>query len=87
MLRECTQNGLDAAKNQDRGRWSPPKLKNHQQEEIVKLVQLWAGATWLMSILLPYRVFSSATKFLNRVLRSIPPKPQQQAQAQTATAR
>ncbi len=38
MLRERTQNGLDAARKQGRVGGRRPKLKKHQQEEIVNLV-------------------------------------------------
>jgi DNA invertase Pin-like site-specific DNA recombinase len=38
MLRERTQNGLDAARKQGRIGGRRPKLKKHQQEEIVNLV-------------------------------------------------
>jgi DNA invertase Pin-like site-specific DNA recombinase len=38
MLRERTQNGLDAARKQGRVSGRRPKLKKHQQEEIVNLV-------------------------------------------------
>jgi DNA invertase Pin-like site-specific DNA recombinase len=69
---------LDAARKQGRIGGRRPKLKKHQQEEIVSLVNSGQKTQrmlpdYLMSILLPYRVFSSATKFLNRVLRSIAP--------------
>ena len=38
MLRERTQNGLDAARKQGRVGGRRPKLKKHQQDEIVNLV-------------------------------------------------
>ena len=38
MLRERTQNGLDAARKQGRVGGSRPKIKKHQQDEIVNLV-------------------------------------------------
>jgi DNA invertase Pin-like site-specific DNA recombinase len=38
MLRERTRNGLDAARKQGRIGGRRPKLKAHQQEEIVHLV-------------------------------------------------
>lgn len=38
MLRERTRNGLDAARQQGRIGGRRPKLKTHQQQEIVKLV-------------------------------------------------
>ena len=38
MLRERTQNGLDAARKQGRIGGRRPKLKKHQQHEIVRLV-------------------------------------------------
>jgi DNA invertase Pin-like site-specific DNA recombinase len=38
MLRERTRNGLEAARKQGRIGGRRPKLKAHQQEEIVKLV-------------------------------------------------
>jgi len=38
MLRERTQNGLDAARKQGRVGGRRPKLKKHQQEEIINLV-------------------------------------------------
>lgn len=38
MLRERTRNGLDAARKQGRVGGRRPKLKAHQQEEIVQLV-------------------------------------------------
>ena len=38
MLRERTQNGLDAARKQGRIGGRRPKLKKHQQDEIVNLV-------------------------------------------------
>ncbi len=38
MLRERTRNGLDAARSQGRIGGRRPKLKPHQQEEIVNLV-------------------------------------------------
>ena len=38
MLRERTRNGLDAARKQGRVGGRRPKLKAHQQEEIVLLV-------------------------------------------------
>jgi DNA invertase Pin-like site-specific DNA recombinase len=38
MLRERTRNGLDAARRQGRVGGRRPKLKTHQQEEIVQLV-------------------------------------------------
>ncbi len=39
MLRERTRNGLDAARKQGRVGGRRPKLKAHQQEEIVQLVK------------------------------------------------
>ena len=41
MLRERTLNGLDAARKQGRVGRRRPKLKTHQQEEIVLLVNSW----------------------------------------------
>ena len=38
MLRERTRNGLDAARQQGRIGGRRPKLKMHQQQEIVQLV-------------------------------------------------
>jgi len=38
MLRERTRNGLDAARQQGRIGGRRPKLKTHQQQEIVQLV-------------------------------------------------
>jgi DNA invertase Pin-like site-specific DNA recombinase len=38
MLRERTQNGLDAARKQGRVGGRRPKLKKHQQDEIINLV-------------------------------------------------
>ena len=38
MLRERTRNGLDAARKQGRVGGRRPKLKAHQQEEIIELV-------------------------------------------------
>ena len=38
MLRECKRNGLDAARKQRRVGGRRPKLKMHQKEEIVHLV-------------------------------------------------
>jgi DNA invertase Pin-like site-specific DNA recombinase len=38
MLRERTRNGLEAARKQGRVGGRRPKLKTHQQEEIVQLV-------------------------------------------------
>ena len=38
MLRERTQNGLDEARKQGRVGGRRPKLKKHQQDEIVNLV-------------------------------------------------
>ena len=38
MLRERTQNGLDAARKQGLVGGRRPKLKNHQQDEMVNLV-------------------------------------------------
>src|SRR5271169_4836119 len=39
MLRERTRNGLDAARKQGRVGGRRPKLKAHQQEEIIQLVK------------------------------------------------
>jgi Site-specific recombinases, DNA invertase Pin homologs len=76
MLRERTQNGLDAARKQGRVGGRRPKLKNISKMKSLiwstlgrKTQRMPPG--YLMSILLPFRVFSNATKFLNRVLRYI----------------
>ncbi len=60
MLRERTHNGLNAARKQGRVGGHRPKLKTHQQHEILHLVnserQQRMPPDYLMSIQLPYPV-------------------------------
>jgi DNA invertase Pin-like site-specific DNA recombinase len=75
MLRERTQNGLDAARQQGRVGGRRHKLKKHQQQEIVELVKSGqktaADAARLFDVH-PSTV-SRILERLNPVLRSVDP--------------
>lgn len=76
MVRERTRNGLDAARKEGRVGGRRPKLKTHQQQEIMYLVNSGQKTAadapdYSTSIPLLCRVSCRLLRCLNRVLRSI----------------
>ena len=78
MLRERTRNGLDAARKAGRVGGRRPKLKPHQQREIMRLVNSdrkprRMQPDYLTSIQLPCHASYRVPRYLKQVLRSIGP--------------